>query len=139
MIGHPLFNRSPNNNKHTMKQIAKSFLALLAIMLLSTTLSAKGTPGTWSGTLIDKHCGGKMATDATKLGAHDKDCTMKCAKNGAGLGMVVDGKWYAFDSKGEKMGWKLLKGSTMTDNMMVTVTGSLNGDKISVKKIMPKV
>ena len=122
-----------------MKKFTTLLLALLvAFSFTAMSSSAKTTaaPGTWSGTLIDKHCGSHMAAD--KLAAHEKACAMKCAKDGKDLGMVVDGKWYAFDKKGEKLGWSILKKSKADANIQVNVEGKLKGDKITVTKMSEK-
>jgi hypothetical protein len=121
-----------------MKKITTFVLAIAVGLLLlgnSATAKDKPTAGTWSGTLIDNHCAAKEASNPS---SHEKSCTMKCAANGKGLGMIVDGKFYAFDAKGEKLGWSILKKSKASNDIEVTVTGKLSGDKISVMKMMPK-
>ena len=120
-----------------MKKLTSLILAVsIGLFFLANTSIAKDKPaGTWSGTLMDKHCSAKMASDPN---GHEKACTMKCSPHGKDLGMVVDGKWYSFDSKGEKLGWTILKKSKATNNVEVTVNGKLSGDKIVVKKMMAK-
>ncbi len=115
-----------------------AFMALVFGLSLSSGVFAKATPGTWTGTLIDGHCGQKHAAQADKLKEHDKDCTMKCAKGGKGLGLAVDGKWYSFDAKGEKTAWKLLKAHKGDANLQVTVVGKVDGEKITISKISDK-
>ncbi len=110
-------------------------LALFVSMFLFTMDAPAKSGGTWTGTLLDQHCSAKHAANPSD---HETSCVMKCAKNGKGLGMAVDGKWYSFDSKGEKMGWKILKKSKATSNLQVTVNGTLKGDKIIVKKMTEK-
>ena len=106
------------------------------MLAATTSASAKDKPasGTWTGTLIDKHCSAKNASDPS---SHEKDCVMKCSPNGKDLGMIVDGKFYSFDKKGEKLGWTILKKSKAENNVQVTVNGKLAGNKISVSKMMP--
>lgn len=116
-----------------MKQILASLLLITVGFLVSTTVStAKNTPtaSTWTGTLIDKHCGSHI--EAEKLTTHEKTCVMKCAKNGKDLGISVNGTWYSFDKNGEKLGWKILKNSTADANIQVKVNGTLKGKKIHV-------
>jgi hypothetical protein len=115
----------------------KKFLALLlvattALLVSSTVTIAKDKPAstTWTGTLIDKHCGAHAEAD--KLAAHEKACVMKCAKNGKDLGVSIDGTWYSFDKKGEKLGWSILKSATADANIQVKVNGTLKGNKIHV-------
>ena len=122
-----------------MKKLLTIVFTLTVAMFLAVNpaISKDGpSKGSWTGTLVDKHCGSDMT--AEKLPTHKKDCVMKCAKNGKDLGMMVDGKWYAFDAKGEKLAWKLLKGSKADANIQVTVDGTLKGDKITITKIAPK-
>ena len=122
-----------------MKKLTSLILAFaVGLLMVTGSVSAKDKPtaGTWSGTLIDKHCGAKAT--AADVSAHEKACTMKCAANGKGLGMIVDGKWYSFDTKGEKLGWSILKSSKATGNVQVTVNGKITGDEIFVTKMMPK-
>lgn len=117
-----------------MKKILSPVVVLLLSFLFLGNVVAKSTPGSWTGTLIDQMCAKKMNGDASKIQGHEKACIMSCAKNGKTLGMVVDGKFYHFDRKGETMAWKLLKKST-DGNLQVTVNGSVDGDKIAVKSI----
>ena len=121
-----------------MKKITTFFLAIaVGLLLLGNSATAKDKPtvGTWSGTLIDKHCSAKEASNPS---GHEKACVMKCAANGKNLGMIVDGKFYSFDTKGEKLGWSILKKSKAESDIEVTVTGKLSSNKISVAKMMPK-
>src|SRR4051812_9593220 len=120
-----------------MKKLTTTLLALVLGFVLATNVSAKGpTAGSWTGMLIDKHCGSMMTGE--KATTHDKDCAMKCAKNGKGLGMTVDGKWYSFDKKGETLAWNILKSSNATSNIQVNVDGKVKGNKIAVKKMTEK-
>jgi hypothetical protein len=122
-----------------MKKLTSLLLAFaLGVFMLAASAPAHAkdqpTSGTWSGTLIDKHCSAKNASDPS---GHEKSCVMKCAANGKDLGMIVDGKFYSFDKKGEKLGWNILKKSKAENNVQVTVNGKLAGNKISVSKMMP--
>lgn len=116
-----------------MKKITRIILVVALSLFVTTSLtSAKNSPApsTWTGTLVDKHCGRHM--EAGKLESHEKACVMKCAKNGKDLGVSIDGKWYSFDKKGEKLGWAILKNATADANIQVNVTGTLKGNKIHV-------
>jgi hypothetical protein len=117
-----------------MKKITRIILVVALSLFVTTGMSsAKNTPAptsTWTGTLIDKHCGRHM--EAGKLESHEKACVMKCAKNGKDLGVSIDGTWYSFDKKGEKLGWSILKSATADANIQVQVTGKLKGHKIFV-------
>ncbi len=122
-----------------MKKLITLLFALLltiGIAVPKSNATDKPAAGTWSGVLIDKHCGSDMSAD--KLPSHEKSCVMKCAKDGKNLGMMVDGKWYAFDKKGEKLGWAILKKTKAAANVQVSVEGKLKGDKITVTKMSEK-
>ena len=114
------------------KIIALLLLATVGLFVSNSVTIAKGTPtaSSWTGTLVDKHCGKHMEAD--KLASHEKACVMKCAKNGKDLGISINGTWYSFDKKGEQLGWKILKNSTADANVQVTVNGTLKGNKIHV-------
>lgn len=120
----------------TLTTLLFALLLTIAVAVPNSNASDKPTPGTWSGTLIDKHCGSDMT--AAKLPTHEKSCVMKCAKDGKSLGMMVDGKWYAFDKNGEKLGWAILKKTKASANVQVSVEGKLKGDKITVTKMTEK-
>ena len=95
-------------------------IALLAILVL---IVAPGLyAASWTGWIVDEHCGGKDANAAKK------GCTLKCAEGGAALVLYnsADKKTYKLDKQDEA---KAHVGAE------VTVTGEADGDSIKVTSI----
>lgn len=109
-----------------MKKLA--LLLVLALALGTLALAGEGQK-TWNGYLIDKMCGAKPERAAN----HSKSCTEKCA--GSGLGVVTEGKFLAFDEKGNQLGADLLKNSKQTKGIKVTVDGKLDGETLQVTSL----
>ena len=125
-----------------MKTLTSIVLMLAMSFVLTTNAPAKSKPvaGTWSGTLVDKMCAEKIIKkgDMSKMKEHEKSCMMTCGKGAKNLGVVVDGAFYSFDAKGNKMAWKLMKNSKADSDIQVTVDGKLKGKRIWVSKIEQK-
>ena len=115
----------------------KFFLVLSIVILTASATFAKGTDSTWTGTLVDKKCSGK-AKHGDMINK-ERECVMRCAKNGKDLGVMISGMWYSFDPKGEKMAWKVIKNSKMDQGVDVVVTGTRKGKKIWVKTIVERL
>ena len=112
-----------------MKKLAiLAILALALVPLCGMAMAGEGQK-TWNGYLIDKMCGAKPERAAN----HPKSCTEKCA--GSGLGLVAEGKFIAFDEKGNQLGADLLKNSKQTKGIKVTVEGKLDGDTLQVTNL----
>ena len=103
----------------------------LAFIVLATAISA--VAATWTGQISDSACG---MTHAKMLAEHknlktDKDCTLACIKAGSKYVFVSDGKVYNISN--QKLGaLKTHAGET------VAVTGTMNGDTVTVSKIAKK-
>src|SRR6185503_21375218 len=99
----------------------------------------KGTKAekvTMKGYLMDKMCAsGHMDDLGTMSPEHTTACALKCAPTGDGLGVVSEGKFYAFDAKGSKKAASLAKKSKTEKGLMVEVTGTVNGDQCMVSSI----
>ena len=109
-----------------MKKLA---IVTLVILALGTVALAGEGEKTWNGYLIDKMCGAKPERAVN----HSKSCTEKCA--GSGLGVVADGKFIAFDEKGNQLGADLLKNSKQTKGVKIVVEGTQDGDILKVKSL----
>ncbi len=109
-----------------MKKLA--IVTLLVSALGTAALAGEGEK-TWNGYLIDKMCGAKPERAAN----HSKSCTEKCA--GSGLGVVADGKFIAFDEKGNQLGADLLKNSKQSKGVKIVVEGTQDGDILKVKSL----
>jgi hypothetical protein len=98
--------------------------------------AAKAEKVTMKGYLMDKMCAsGHMDDLATMSPEHTTACALKCAPTGDGLGVVSEGKFYAFDAKGAKKAMSLAKKSKTEKGLMVEVTGTVNGDQFMVSSI----
>jgi hypothetical protein len=90
-----------------------------------------------NGVLIDKMCSSKAISGGQKAAAeHDKDCALAdpCQKSGYGV-YTSDGKYLTFDEEGNKKALAALKATKKTDELKVTVTGDVDGDKIKVASL----
>jgi hypothetical protein len=99
--------------------MGRKFTVLMLAMLVFRCL-AGAAQKSWTGTVSDDKCA------ATK---HDPACVEKCVAGGAKYQLVSKGKVYGLDAqdKFKGMGGKRVK-----------VTGSLNGDTITVTSVQSK-
>ncbi len=112
--------------KRTIGVIAFALaVATLAFPLHAATETWKSVP------LMDGHCISKMAD---KPDEHPRSCALQCAKGGYGV-ITADGKFLRFDDAGNEKALAALKASEKTDHLRATVTGTLNGDVISVSSL----
>jgi len=112
-------------------------------VLASLTLDAqtkKEAPKVMKGYLIDKMCGSTMqkkSADQAMASAakHTKVCATEegCAESGYGL--MMNGKWTAFDDAGNKKAAEYLKTTKAADHLYVAVAGTQTKDNIAVASI----
>lgn len=112
-----------------MKQIAVFFFISISASFLFAQTS-------WTGYLADKMCSARLASSEAKAAGHTKECLVEehCAKSG--YGVIVDGKYYKFDKKGDELAAALLKSSSKEKGFKVTVTGAMKKKKISVTDLV---
>ena len=98
-----------------MKRIV---LLMILVLIVAPGLYA----ASWTGWIVDEHCGGKDASAAKK------GCTLKCAESGAKFVLynTADKKTYKLDKQDEA---KAHVGAE------VVVTGEAEGDSIKVTSI----
>ena len=121
-----------NNDKEhlDMKRVPAVFALALAIATLAFPLQA--ATETWKSLpLMDGHCIGKMADKADE---HPRSCALQCAKGGYGV-ITADGKFLRFDAAGTEKALAALQASEKKDHLRATVTGTLDGEVISVSSI----
>lgn len=92
--------------------------------------AAKGQM-TMKGFLMDKMCSANALKNQDPQAAamkHTKGCAMKepCAKSGYGL--VSEGKYYAFDQKGNELATEFLKSTQKTNGLSLEVMGTHEQD-----------
>jgi hypothetical protein len=105
---------------------------LVGLLLLCVASVAVAADHTWTGTISDSMCGGSHAKmmaahpDA-KMTAHD--CTNACVKAGAKYVFISNGKTYNIANQD-------LADLQEHAGHVVKLTGSLDGDTITVSKIV---
>ena len=87
--------------------------------------------GEWQGHLMDAMCASKMKD---KAASHKAKCALSCAKTGFGL-VTADGKFIKFDESGNAKAQEALKATNKDQDLMVRVTGTLDGDTIQVESL----
>jgi hypothetical protein len=112
--------------------LKKFIFSLTAIMALSLVIMAQDKAAkevTLTGAIADKHCAGAdMAT-------HGKGCVLADKCKNSGLGVVVDGKFTAFDKAGSAKAQAALEKSKKEKGATFKVTGTVAGDTMTVKSI----
>jgi hypothetical protein len=112
-----------------MKRFAFA-LALAVVATLAFPLHA--ATQTWKNvSLMDGHCISKMAENADE---HPRSCALQCSKGGYGV-ITTDGKFLRFDEAGNEKALEALKKSEKNDHLRATVTGTLEGETITVSSI----
>jgi hypothetical protein len=124
----------------------KHFIVLLlAVVFLSNSAiadkpkkEAKPAPPTsWTGYLLDKHCGQKMT--AEKAPKHSKECLTEERCASSGYGIFMGGKWTAFDKKGNALAADYLKKTKKDKGFEITVNGKMSGSTIAVTDLKDKM
>ena len=87
-----------------------------------------GFAETWSGTVVDVMCKGR------DLASHTRECALDCAKSGFAL-VTADGKFLKFDEQGNAKALAALKKSSKDKDLKAKVTGTADGDVITVESI----
>lgn len=123
-------------------------IALSAGIVVSPGLSQQKTdkPGKasegkiWSGYLVDKNCGVQIAKKEKQKAMemakkHSVACGLDEACMASGYVLIVDGKLLELDDKGNAMAADYLRRLTKKNDVLVTVTGTLEGSVVQAKKI----
>lgn len=129
-----------------MKKITAALLMLVVLTLgvaqEKKESGSKGMKGShvMSGYLIDKMCGSKMAKlDMDKASEramkHTKECALEDACKATGYGILMKGKYFKFDEKGDKMAEEYLTKTTKTSNILVDVACTMDGMSLKVESI----
>ena len=104
---------------------------VFAVSLLVVVFGATALAGEWQGHLMDAMCAAKMKD---KAAGHKAKCALSCAKSGFGL-VTADGKYVKFDEAGNAKAQEALKATTKEQDLMVKVTGTLDGETIQVESL----
>ena len=105
-------------------------LFMIKTFVLVTFAAASMYGASWTGEISDSACG---ASHAKMMAEHkdlktDKDCTLACVKAGSKYVLVSDGKVFQIENQA-------LPALQQRAGQMVSVTGDLKGDSITVTKI----
>ncbi len=121
-----------------------SFLTLFSMMatvlISAQTKKAAQSSDQLKGYVMDRMCGSKLSQyppdqAMTKAAKHTRICALMDGCAASGYGLVLNGTWTAFDDKGSKKAEQYLRKSTAEDQLFVTVTGKLTGEKITLTAI----
>ncbi|HTY10913.1 MAG TPA: hypothetical protein VMF88_07560 [Bacteroidota bacterium] len=98
------------------------------------------TSHTMKGYLVDKMCAVGMAKKApdeamAKAAKHTKSCALEESCQESGFGLMSGGMWYKFDDNGDKLALALLKKTEKEKEIMVSVTGTHDGDIFKVTSL----
>lgn len=101
-------------------------------LLLFTAMSLPAAAEEWNNVaLIDVMCSAKAKADPD---GHARDCALQCQKSGFGV-VTGQGEFLKLDDKGNQEALALLKATSKNDKLRVSVSGTRDGDQISVEKI----
>ena len=105
---------------------------VLSVLLLVAVMSLPAAAEDWNNVaLVDVMCSAKAKADPD---AHGRDCAVQCQKSGFGV-VTAQSEFLKLDDRGNQEALALLKSSSKSDKIRVSVSGTRNGDQISVEKI----
>lgn len=87
-----------------------------------------------SGFLVDNKCASFYAGARDKLPDHSKGCVLACGGE-ADYGLLLDDGYIPFDQAGGKQARQWLENTSKERDLRVTITFSVQGDKLTVEKI----
>ena len=112
-----------------MKKIALIIVTTFAISAFAADSAVKGY-------LVDLSCAAEEGTNPGFGVKHSKGCLQMedCEKSGYGV-LTDDKKVIKFDAASNEKAKKFIADLTKDKDIKVNVTGTMNGDKLSVSKI----
>ncbi|MBI3682605.1 MAG: hypothetical protein HY235_19685 [Acidobacteria bacterium] len=116
-----------------MKMLLKSLCCAGLLAGLAGIASAADIQGV----LMDKMCSMKAMKEGQQAAhMHTRECALMpdCQKSGYGV-FTADGKFISLDGAGNAKALAALKASKKKDDLMVQVTGDVQGDAIKVAKL----
>jgi hypothetical protein len=131
-----------------MSRINKFAVFTLAFLFASVSLMAqeakKETKSTsdksYTGYVVDKMCALGMVKKGPKVAMekamkHTKACALEDDCAASGYGLVMDGRFFKFDEKGDKLAAEYLQKTKKKRELLVDVEGTLKGEAINVAAI----
>jgi hypothetical protein len=109
---------------------------LTLVLLAALAISAFAADTTIKGHLVDLACAAEEGQKPGFGAKHTKDCLQmdECVKSGYGV-LTDDKKVIKFDHASNEQAKKFIAELKQAKDIKVTVTGTLNGDSLSVSKI----
>ena len=132
-----------------MNNFRKTATIAFVFLLATASLMAQGskketttsTDKTYTGYVADKMCatGWVKSGDLKKITAkamkHSRGCALEDDCQASGYGLVIDGKFYKFDEKGDKIAQEFFEKSKKKNDFLVDVKGSMEQERINVISI----
>lgn len=109
---------------------------LTLVLLTAVALSAFAADTKIQGYLVDIACASEEGQRPNFGIKHSKECLQMpdCAKSGYGL-LTEDKKVIRFDAAGSEKAKQFIAELKKNNDIKVNVTGTINGDRMSVSKI----
>jgi hypothetical protein len=109
---------------------------LVLILFATVSISAFAADTAVKGYLIDIACSARKARKSGSAVSHTKTCLRmpSCEESGYAV-LTEDNKVIKFDQDGNERAKKFLTDLAKDNNIKVTVTGTVDGDKMTVSKI----
>jgi hypothetical protein len=115
----------------------KTLMVRIAIILL-VVLSARSLAAdvVITGYLVDVACSGRRARKPGPPAVHSKSCLQMPSCNDSGYGVLTEDKQFIrFDEGGNQKVRKLLAETDKDHDFKVSVSGSMDGDKMKISRI----
>ena len=109
---------------------------VLFVFLAAAALSSFAADTKVQGYLVDMACGREEGSRPDFGIKHSKMCLQmpECVQSGYGI-LTADKKIIAFDAAGNEQAKKFIADLKKSNDVKVTVTGSINGSSMTVSKI----
>jgi hypothetical protein len=119
-----------------MKKLALIALLLLVAPLIAASSRAFAADDTVKGHLVDVACASEEGQKPNFGAKHSKGCLQMpdCEKSGYAV-LTEDKKIIRFDASGNAQAKKFIADLTKKNDIRVVVSGTLNGDHITVSRI----
>ena len=114
----------------------RCLLGALVVVGLTIPAAGQSNSQTFTGYLVDAVCAGNHATEPGYAEKHDKNCNLMegCIKSGYSL-IKADHTVLKFDPKGNEQALAFIKATDKDKSWKVTVTGTVEGQTLTVKSI----
>jgi hypothetical protein len=112
-------------------------ITLLATVSLAT-FAQESKSVTVKGYVVDKMCATGMAKKSDPMeraAKHTKDCALEDHCAASGYGIFSEGKWHAFDAKGNEKAKAALEASKREKGLYFAATGSFDGELFTLASL----